>query len=741
MLDLGRGRTRPENRRLRSPGSQRRAKAIVSSENSWLATHNLEVFMRSTVAGGFSAFTVAIGLSTTVLAQQPHADSGDVRFAGRSVDAAALLKASRYANWTPVDRDGLLFYTDAPPPGDAGRLRDPVHLYSLRMPAPGQRADPTAGHRVSDTDWGERGIYSLTYSAPAHALVVYARGTRADPGDRMFRVPLEGGQPVMLTTDTLTSAVVGPDARHVALVSARRGHPGQFCLRLVEVATASLVREICEGPGGSSLRPWLLVRSPDGRGVALPIVQPGHSDASNAMVVELFADPRAAPRVLLLPDSARRINLNVWSTPNVVRIWERRGGTSVRVDYELRTGQSTPVVESLVPQRLRSWQVTARGRPLVVSLHESRDSVGTAVRVRDATSGRTLGEWYSRDPLTLQAPRSDTGTGPAQGVRFMTFFASPTRGRWADDLRITIDGDRASFTSRPLLHTPEVQRIADQCRVRRVSIPTWDTDSTTGRPRLLSGYLYEPVRPVTVGGRRVAVILAYYGGGESYESIYSPRALVHCGLGVTFLSPAVRDVRGTIDDLMSPLAVADPFVGDVRDLVYSARFLERELGLHPEEIGLWGGSRGGGVSLRALTALRAGRSFPADERYRFAFGVAQGAGDATPLDSTVPGYAMRRRFFAKLLHDTAAVNDRAPFRHIDALEVPVLFLHGTEDPTAEIGRTRQRVKEAQGRGLPVEWIEFPGEGHNFATLRGNIALFRAQFAFMERAVAVPRRTP
>jgi hypothetical protein len=617
-----------------------------------------------------------------------------------------------------------------------------MYLYSLRMPAPGQRADPTTGRRLSSTDWGERRIYSLTYSAAARGLIVYTGGTRADPGDRMFRVSLEGGQPAMLTTDTVTDAVVGPGARHVALVTARRGSPAQFCLRLVEVATASLVREICEGPGGSSLRPGLLVRSPDGRGVALPIVQLGSSAANNAMFVELFADAKTAPRVLLPPDSARRMNLNAWSTPDVVRIWERRGGPSVRVDYDLRTGQSTPVVESVAPQpAIRSWQVTAGRRPIVVSLHQSRDSVGTAVRVRDAASGRTIGEWFSRDPLTLLAPRSDTGTGPSQGVRFMALFASPTRGRWADDLRISIDGDRATFTTRALLHTPAVEQIADRCRVRRVSVPTWDIDSMTGRTRLLSGYLYEPIRPVTIGGRRVAVILAYYGGGESYESIYSTRALVHCALGVTFLSPAVRDVRGTSDNLNSPLAVADPLVGDVRDLVYSARFLEREFGLRPEEIGLWGGSRGGGVLLRALTALRTGRGFSAGEQYRFAFGVAQGAGDAAPIDSTAPGYETRRQFFATLLHDTAAINDRAPFRHIDALEVPVLFLHGTEDPAAEIGRTRERVKKAQSRGLPVEWMEFSGEGHNFATLRGNIALFRAQFEFMERAVAVPRRIP
>jgi pimeloyl-ACP methyl ester carboxylesterase len=191
-------------------------------------------------------------------------------------------------------------------------------------------------------------------------------------------------------------------------------------------------------------------------------------------------------------------------------------------------------------------------------------------------------------------------------------------------------------------------------------------------------------------------------------------------------------VHGPGEGLYSELAIADPLVADVRDLAWAARFLEDRLGSATGYVGLWGGSRGAGTMLRALTALRAGIGFPESERYAFAFGIAQGLGDVVPLDPSAPGYQSRARMFGRLLSDTAALRERAPFRYVHLLDAPVLFLHGTDDPTAEIGRTRNRVIGAQRSGVPLTWVEFPGEGHNFATLSANVALYREQFAFLER---------
>jgi dipeptidyl aminopeptidase/acylaminoacyl peptidase len=233
------------------------------------------------------------------------------------------------------------------------------------------------------------------------------------------------------------------------------------------------------------------------------------------------------------------------------------------------------------------------------------------------------------------------------------------------------------------------------------------------------------------------MILAYYGGTDGFD----PRAMLHCALGITFLSPAIRDATSWV---INPVTTADPMVGEVRDVFYAARFLHERLGLRPEQIGLFGGSHGGGVVLRALTALRDGHGFPDNERIALAFGIAQSPGDKEGvLDPQHRHFRRDSAFFAKVLHDTVELRSRLPFAQLERLRSPLLVWQGTADPTVPIADTRRHVARARTLGLPLEFIELDGEGHNFGTLQSFVDTYRAEFAFIDRVIGrrAMRRDP
>jgi dipeptidyl aminopeptidase/acylaminoacyl peptidase len=70
----------------------------------------------------------------------------------------------------------------------------------------------------------------------------------------------------------------------------------------------------------------------------------------------------------------------------------------------------------------------------------------------------------------------------------------------------------------------------------------------------------------------------------------------------------------------------------------------------------------------------------------------------------------------------------SPLTRIDRVKTPTLVLHGANDTNVPVIEAEQVVESLKKRGVPVEYVLFPDEGHGFQKIpnriRSNVALVK-----------------
>jgi dipeptidyl aminopeptidase/acylaminoacyl peptidase len=91
------------------------------------------------------------------------------------------------------------------------------------------------------------------------------------------------------------------------------------------------------------------------------------------------------------------------------------------------------------------------------------------------------------------------------------------------------------------------------------------------------------------------------------------------------------------------------------------------------------------------------------------------------------------------------MRDRSPLTHAERLRAPLLVTHGSQDWRVPVDESRKFVDKAKAAGLPVQYVEFEGQGHHIEGLglQGKAYQVRLQFleavarAATEAAAAAP----
>jgi dipeptidyl aminopeptidase/acylaminoacyl peptidase len=149
----------------------------------------------------------------------------------------------------------------------------------------------------------------------------------------------------------------------------------------------------------------------------------------------------------------------------------------------------------------------------------------------------------------------------------------------------------------------------------------------------------------------------------------------------------------------------------------------------PERIGIMGGSYGGYMTMAGLT------EFPE----LFAAGA------------NLFGIVNFETFFAQSVHWMGAVSkieygdpdtqvdmlrDLSPIHKIDRVKAPTIVLHGANDTNVPVIEAEQVVESLQQRGVPLEYVLFPDEGHGFNKtpnrIRAVIAIVRWFVSYLKR---------
>ena len=146
-------------------------------------------------------------------------------------------------------------------------------------------------------------------------------------------------------------------------------------------------------------------------------------------------------------------------------------------------------------------------------------------------------------------------------------------------------------------------------------------------------------------------------------------------------------------------------VVDVDDCAAGARFLAQVGWVDGARLIITGGSAGGYTTLCALTF---GDTFQAGASH-------YGIGDLSALASDT--HKFESRYLDRLVgpwpQAQALYRDRSPIHFADRLDCPVIFFQGLDDKVVPPNQAETMVAALRGKGTPVAYLAFAGEGHGF----------------------------
>ncbi len=162
-------------------------------------------------------------------------------------------------------------------------------------------------------------------------------------------------------------------------------------------------------------------------------------------------------------------------------------------------------------------------------------------------------------------------------------------------------------------------------------------------------------------------------------------------------------------------------VVDVGDTVAAVKYLVAQGRVDGNRAAIRGGSAGGYTVLASLAfhdVFKAGANY-------------YGVSDLEPLAQDTHKFESRYldRLVAPLPQGRALYEARAPIRHLEGFDAPLITFQGAEDKVVPPSQSRAIVAALQQKGVPVAYIEFEGEQHGFrkADESGAFAGSRARF--------------
>ncbi|MGA2335991.1 MAG: S9 family peptidase [Terriglobales bacterium] len=287
---------------------------------------------------------------------------------------------------------------------------------------------------------------------------------------------------------------------------------------------------------------------------------------------------------------------------------------------------------------------------------------------------------FSRDGKKLALVLSGSATNPDVWVMDMT---------------------RHQFTQ--LTHSPHAGvGFADLIKPELVSFKSFDGLQ-------LSGWLYRPKNQTGSG----AYVISFHGGPEGQElpafrSDY--QALLLAGIGV--FAPNVRGSSGfgkrfvNLDN--GPLRV-----NAVKDIKACVDYLVNNHIADPKRIGITGGSYGGYMTMAGLTEYPDSFAAGAD-----LFGIVN---FKTFFEHTEPWMAAISTVeYGDPKTQGEMLDQLSPIYKLDRITAPTMVLHGANDTNVPVIEAEQIVSTLKKRGVPVEYVLFPDEGHGWRKVNNRI---------------------
>jgi dipeptidyl aminopeptidase/acylaminoacyl peptidase len=241
-----------------------------------------------------------------------------------------------------------------------------------------------------------------------------------------------------------------------------------------------------------------------------------------------------------------------------------------------------------------------------------------------------------------------------------------------------------------------------------------------------SGWLYRP-RGATKPG---SLVLSYHGGPEGQEVpgfVSDYQALLSQGIAV--FAPNVRGSSGFGKKFVN-LDNGALRINAVKDIRACVDYVVRAGIADPKRIGIMGGSYGGYMVMAGLTEypdlLAAGANF---------FGIVN---FATFFKHTEPWMAAISKIeYGDPDKEAEMLRSLSPIHKLDRIVAPTIVLHGANDTNVPVVEAEQVVETLKKRGVPVEYVLFPDEGHGFQKTENRIRHTVAVVRWFSKHLAPP----
>jgi len=395
---------------------------------------------------------------------------------------------------------------------------------------------------------------------------------------------------------------------------------------------------------------------------------------------------------------------------------------------EMTGGGETLLTPHDPPGQFGSAVFSPDGRAIYLSSNGGRDRTGFA-RVQLSGGVGAIEVLASREDAELQefALTEDGSTAAllwnVAGRSELSFFDMETKDQIpapnlpteiASGVTFSKDGSRLAFTASGAASPPNVwvlERGKGLIQVTDSPHPGIDL-SILVEPELvrffahdgleLSAWLYRPKgAPVPT-----PMVLSFHGGPEgqerpSFNATY--QALLARGIGV--LAPNVRGSSGFGKKFVN-LDNGGLRVNGVKDIESSVAYVVGAGIADPEQLGVMGGSYGGYMVMAALTEYPEMFAVGAN-----LFGVVN---FETFFAHTEPWMASISKVeYGDPDTEVSMLRSLSPIHKIDRVKTPTLVLHGANDTNVPVVEADQVVESLKKRGVPVEYVLFPDEGHGF----------------------------
>ena len=231
----------------------------------------------------------------------------------------------------------------------------------------------------------------------------------------------------------------------------------------------------------------------------------------------------------------------------------------------------------------------------------------------------------------------------------------------------------------------------------------------------LTAWVYRP--PQTSGP--VPTVMEFHGGPEGqsrpwFVSLY--QALLEQGIAV--FVPNVRGSSGFGKTFVN-LDNGPLRYDGIRDIEVCLDHVVESGLAEPDRIGIMGGSYGGYMTMAGLT------TYP--DRFAAGANLFGVVNFETFFAQTEPWMAAISTIeYGDPVTQRDLLRDLSPIHKIDRVTAPTIVLHGANDTNVPVVEAEQVVEALRGRGVPVEYILFPDEGHGFVNeanrIRSDVAI-------------------